>query len=392
MIMKIAFLAPEFLPTWGGVGIYSVNLVKELSKDKKLKIHVITPDRGYPKKRVLEYFENNITLHYVSKADDTFFYNLKYQLAVRKSMPVLHKKHKFDILHSANLVQMPDIFLKNLGIPVVCTVHTTIDSQILGRSFLSVLNGEPVEKLSRVAYPYIKFLQARYLKSARHFIAVSSYIKNQIPGNARVVHNGIDTNNFCPGAGTDYLKRMKQPKVLFTGRLLHMKGIPVIAQIIKQTIKSHNVFFVLAGSGDISKWKRFLKGVPSRYYKFTGYIEYEKINELYRSCDIFILPSLTESLPLSVLEAMSSGLPVIASRVGGIPEIITHKENGFLVEPQDAAGFVKHIKRLAQDPGLRRKIGDIARKHICENFTMQRMGRETRHFYETIKNENLNYH
>ena len=82
--MKIAFLAPEFLPAWGGVGTYSAELVKGLCSYDDLDIHVITPKRGvdYKLSKIEKYFDGKITFHNISTANDSFFYNLKFQLRV----------------------------------------------------------------------------------------------------------------------------------------------------------------------------------------------------------------------------------------------------------------------------------------------------------------------
>ncbi len=87
--MKLAFLAPEFLPYLGGVGIYSVNLVKELSKYSDLDIHVFTPARGedYDRDSVLDYFGHRIKLHNISVASDDFVYNFAFQYQVFRQLP-----------------------------------------------------------------------------------------------------------------------------------------------------------------------------------------------------------------------------------------------------------------------------------------------------------------
>jgi glycosyltransferase involved in cell wall biosynthesis len=85
---------------------------------------------------------------------------------------------------------------------------------------------------------------------------------------------------------------------------------------------------------------------------------------------IFVLPSRQEAFPLSTLEAMSAGLPVIASAVGGVPEQITHLETGILVSPDDTAELAHWIIRLYDDPDLRIRLGDAARRHVRESFTL----------------------
>ena len=134
--MKVAFLAPEFLPPRGGVGVYSVSLVKELSKNKDLEIHVIAPKRGksYTKERILKYFDNRIKLHLITEAKGTVLYNLWFQLKLFHEFRLLHKKYDFDLVNCANLVHMPDIFLMLEGhrMPHLVTAHTTIKGQVKG--------------------------------------------------------------------------------------------------------------------------------------------------------------------------------------------------------------------------------------------------------------------
>ena len=90
--MRIAILAPEYLPPWGGVGVYSYELVRELSLNKKLEIDVLTPRRG---NLGIKDMQDNVSVHHITDANDTFFYNLKFQLGLAKQFPKLHKQRKY---------------------------------------------------------------------------------------------------------------------------------------------------------------------------------------------------------------------------------------------------------------------------------------------------------
>jgi glycosyltransferase involved in cell wall biosynthesis len=408
--IKIAFLAPEFLPTWGGVGIYSVELLRELSKYSNLEIHVITPKRGknYNKTKILKEFDNKIFIHNITKANDTFFYNFKFQLALLREFPKLHKKCNFDILHSANLVHMPDIFLKifnKINIPTVCTVHTTIDSQSKVRGFNNVKGiikkGEKVEILSKLTYPYIKIMQNYYLKNTDAFIAVSNYTKNLVPKleNISLIYNGINLQKFMNFDKKqrienpfNFLDNIKLPKILFVGRLLSMKGLDTYIKSIKQVLKKKKAYFIFAGQGNIKKWKKLMTNIPEKYYKFLGYVEYEKIHYLYNKSDIFVLPSLTESFPLTVMEAMASKLPIIATNVGGIPELIENNKNGFLVEPLDYKNLSDKIIKLIENKKLKNKFIKSSLNSIKNKFTAKKKAEKTYKLYKKIikkwKNQN----
>jgi len=137
--LKVCMLAPEFLPVWGGVGRYIVELVRHLSWD--VEFHVVTPLRERFGKEMIssadydisKYFGGNVYVHYVSKADDSFVYNAKFQYACLRRVPDLVRKEGIDLIHS-HTAQMPDLLLrfKELGKPIVTTIHTTIQGQRQG--------------------------------------------------------------------------------------------------------------------------------------------------------------------------------------------------------------------------------------------------------------------
>lgn len=384
MVMKLAILAPEFLPTWGGVGIYTVNLVKELAKDKSYDIHLITPKRGdeYSVHRIKKEI-GNINVHYISTANDSFIYNIKFQVAVLRDFPNLHKKYKFDMVHAMNLVHMPDIFLKfkQWNIPFITTVHTTIQTQFDYKSKPKLSELKTSELLSKIVYPYIWLMQRKYINSSQNLICVSDYVSKYVSNsrNNQVINNGVDTRRFKPAA-----KNNSIPTILFSGRLLYLKGVHVLVKAAKQVLKSRKVKFVFAGTGNLEVWRQNFEGISKKYFDFLGYVPYDRIHKLYEKADIFILPSLTESFPLTLLEAMSSGLPCIATSVGGVPEIIKHEKNGLLIESSKVRELRHAIIRLIDDIVLRKKLGNNARNDVMEKYSVERMVENTKNYYGSI--------
>lgn len=403
--MKLAFLAPEFLPTWGGVGIYSIELIKNLCKHKDMDIHVITPRRGtqYNPKKVAKYFNNKITIHNISNANDNFFYNFIFQLCILKNFERLNSKYKFDLVHAANLVHMPDIYLKfkKIGIPSVTTVHTTLKSQshVDGKKKLKKEQGKKaiVERMTSLYYPVIKILEKIYLKKSTNLITVSNWIKgfvedNKRPQNIRVIQNGIDVDRFSPKNKKNkqkefgFLDKVNKPVILYCGRLLALKGLKIFIKSMSQVLKKQDAYFVFAGTGNINSWEEQMKlnNIPRENYKFLGYVEYEKIHQLYSKADVFVLPSFTESCPLTVLEAMSSRLPVIATRVGGTSEIIRNNKDGILIKAGRVSELTKSILKLLEDNAFRKRISNNARKKVEERFNSRLMALKTKKFYEEI--------
>jgi glycosyltransferase involved in cell wall biosynthesis len=395
--MRLAYITPEFLPTWGGQGTYSIELIKHLCQ-MGIDIHLITPRRGenYDVEQIATYFKKKVTIHNITTAKDYFFYNIKFQIGLFHYFYRLHKKYHFSIVHISNLVNMPDFFLKLFGfhIPTVTTVHTTLQSQshIEGTINFDTMMKEPIEKLTGLLYPALQYCERLYLRKTMNLIAVSSWVKQFIPAKhlhrVRVIHNGIDPERFSPRnkdtKDFPFLNNINKQIVLYTGRLLALKGMEVLMKSIKLTLLKCDAFFLIAGTGDIGKWERLLSGVPEDNYKFLGYVDYTKIDSLYANADIFLLPSLTESFPLVILEAMASGVPVIATKVGGIPEMIDDEENGILIEPNNPVILSESIVRLLQNQALRKNISQNARAKVVNYFTSKIMAENTKKFYEEI--------
>ena len=107
----------------------------------------------------------------------------------------------------------------------------------------------------------------------------------------------------------------------------------------------------------------------------------DDVPDLLSALDIFVLPSHSEGVSLALLEAMAASLPVIATRVGGLPEVVTDGENGLLIPPQDPEALATALERLLADPDLAQKLGGNARKQVEANFSLERLGREINEIY-----------
>jgi glycosyltransferase involved in cell wall biosynthesis len=251
--MRLAFLAPEFLPPIGGVGVYSVNLIKELSKQEDMEIHVFTAARGrdYDEEKVLSHFGHRITLNNISDAYDDFVYNLSFQYKVFRELPRHHRRHNYDIVHSASVVNMPDIFLKfkPLRIPAVATLHSTIKGQVEGSLISSHNNLRSLsasERWSLAVYPYVSLMEKIYLRRTRYMISVSKRFADLLEQQYRYrgviepIRNGIDLEVFDYQRVNDPYERFpqlkgKEPIILYAGRLIAQKGLKMLAEAISQS-------------------------------------------------------------------------------------------------------------------------------------------------------------
>ena len=129
--------------------------------------------------------------------------------------------------------------------------------------------------------------------------------------------------------------------------------------------------FVGRGNNKDQLMQKINENKMSEYYRLAGY--QENLSEIFALIDIFVLPSISEGFPFAILEAMAANKPVIATNVGGVPEIITNNINGILVEPMDPDALAKAMIILAKDTKKRNHIAEKGFKKIRENFSLDKM-------------------
>ncbi len=398
--MKVAIVTPEFLPNWGGIGTYAAQLAKHLPSD--FDVHVISLSRGGKDERLepMPGITDRITLHTLGKARDTFLYNSQFQVNLLRSFRSLRAKHQFDLLH-ANHAQMPDVFLKLLGedVPSITTVHTTIISQRAGtkKADLGLRNIERSEKMTYLLFPALSMVEREYLNRCRNIIFVSDYIRKLFertfgpPEHSRIIHNGVDTSVFRPRSREECLEHFPmldglENIILFSGRMIALKGLDTAIAAFSRILRDFDANLVMAGVGNFDPWRRMLaeNGVPESRYVYLSQVPYHEMPYLYPLASTFILPSYSESFPMTILEAMSSGLAVVASRVGGIPEMISDQRNGVLFEPGNPLALAEGVMRILSDDVYADRISKNARNRALDEFSAVRMAVTTSEAYKEV--------
>ncbi|MEL0008701.1 MAG: glycosyltransferase [Flammeovirgaceae bacterium] len=167
-------------------------------------------------------------------------------------------------------------------------------------------------------------------------------------------------------------------KILYVGWLEKEKGVNELISAINGLIKKNkSIELILVGDGSIRKKieKYVTTNKIDSNIKFTGWLNSEKINYHLRECDIFVLPSWQEGMPNALIEAVSSGIPSIASSVGVIPNFFTHLENILLIEPKNITNLQMSIEKLIDDHDLRKKISNngyiIAKTFFSEDKSLK---------------------
>ncbi len=161
------------------------------------------------------------------------------------------------------------------------------------------------------------------------------------------------------------------PRLLFVGRIAAVKGIRVLLDAVNDLLPRHpDLHLTIVGDGpERGALERLTtrRGLAESV-DFVGAKSQDEVAELLASHDIFVLPSFAEGVPVVLMEAMGAALPVVATHVGGMTELIDDGQNGFLVRPFDTDHLIQRIDQLVEDPDLRTRLGTAGRKRVLDDF------------------------
>jgi N-acetyl-alpha-D-glucosaminyl L-malate synthase BshA len=326
-------------PTYGGSGVVATELGKELAKLGH-EVHFIS----YALPHRLINFVENIFYHEVEVSNYPLFEYQLYSLALTSKMLEVIEYEQLDLLHvhyaiphATSAFLAKQILNKNgSDIKVITTLHGT-DITLVGLepSFL------PLVKLSIEASDGVTAV-SRFLKEKT---LTNYYINKDI----EVIHNFIDSDIYKPVCNEQFKKHVapKNEKILIhTSNFRPVKRVSDTIRILEKVKKSMPAKLLLIGDGpDRSECERLTRELKlTKDVIFLG--KQDGLENLLSVADIFLMPSQSESFGLSALEAMSCGVPVISSSVGGLPELIVHNKTGFIAEFADVDRMAKYTLDL----------------------------------------------
>ncbi len=267
------------------------------------------------------------------------------------------KKNKFDLIHTAtpgNMGLMALLISKIYNTPLVGSYHTSLPEYVKLRidkivKKLKWFDKKASEKWENATWRYMKW----YYDQCKLVLVPSYYTKKQLEKKfntkIEIFSRGIDTNKFNP----KYKKKKKQLIALYVGRISIEKNLDILVKCFKNR---KDVKLIVVGDGPYKKemMKLFKNAI------FTGFIKGKRLSQIYASSDFFIFPSTTDTFGNVVLEAMSSGLPVIVSNKMGPKELVIHGKNGYISSLENLNHYVD---LLVKNSKLRNKLGKNARKY-----------------------------
>jgi glycosyltransferase involved in cell wall biosynthesis len=208
-----------------------------------------------------------------------------------------------------------------------------------------------------------------------------------------MIPNGVDVNAFSIKLDRDKFRSMyasaNEKIVLFVGRLVHEKGINALIGAMPKVLARVNAKFVIVGNGymkDSLVGQVQRMGLGHKAY-FTGFIDDQTLKLLYSCADVCAVPSLYEPFGITALEAMAAQVPVVASDVGGLSEIIEHDKTGVKVFPNNSDSLAWGITRVLLDPDYADWIKKNAYEKVLKEYTWRKISESTEILYQWVYDE-----
>ena len=334
--MKIAILVNLFPPKWlAGTEIATYYIAEHLAQHGH-EVHVITSlDEGLPEKSC----EKGFHIHRLPRVRIRFVGVLAFWVDIVRTL----QKIKPDIVHAQSFGSGMPALLSNrlLKIPYV----------IYGRG-------------SDVYLPdwFTKLTAKGILKNASTVIALTEHMKDAMQAiysrDVIIVPNGINLNEV---AEREAEGGNPGKKILFVGRLHPVKGTQYLLgamSIVHRELPEAKL--ILVGDGEEREHLETLTdnlGIRE-CVEFAGRVPHERVQDYMSQAKVFVLPSLSEGFPVTILEAMACGLPVVATRVGGVPDIIEDGANGYLIDAMNQEQIAEALLKLLRDEELRKGISE----------------------------------
>ena len=374
--LKVALLTREYPPeVYGGAGVHVEYLARALAPLVDLTVHC----QGAPR-------DTAVAHQPWAALQDTVLKVFSTDLAMADAVGGA------DLVHShtwyANLAGHLSGLL--YGIPHVATVHS-----------LEPLRPWKAEQLGG-GYALSSWAERTALAGAAAVVAVSEGMRADVlsaypeiaPERVRVIRNGIDTAEYAPDARRDVLERHgvdpARPYVIFVGRITRQKGVPVLLRAAAALDPSAQLV-LCAGAADtaelgqeVSSLVAGLQATRSGVIWIPEMLPKGDIIQLLTHALAFVCPSVYEPLGIVNLEAMACATAVVASRVGGIPEVVEDGVTGLLVPPEDPASLADAINLLLRDPGRAAAMGLAGRKRAVAEFSWDAVAEQTAALYAEL--------
>jgi len=382
----------------GGAGVYASCLCKELASLGH-EVHAIIP---YPNSTNRQIIDDGVHVHRVQVLNKPLLRTVSFWLRARKIYRKIEGEIRPDILHS-NVTSDLSLTKNSVKVPRVITVHhlakTTFEKVRMPLS-QSIIN--PNTETGIISWIEKKTLDFDkiVIERANRIIAVSNFVKKSLissysipSAKISVIYNGVYWRDFVTSPNDiTTLKNLYNLKdehvILYVGRIEPRKGINLLLEafsILSRKTK-RKCRLLIVGKGNKNRlWRMAQKLKIKNNITLIDEVSFDTLRKIYGLSQVFVMPSLLEGFGLTLLEAMATGKPIVALKVGGIPEIVKNGINGKLVDG-DPSELASALKFFIENPRMARKIGERNRRYVAKNFGWEKTARKTLNVYREVLN------
>ncbi|MCS7206096.1 MAG: glycosyltransferase family 4 protein [Leptospiraceae bacterium] len=286
------------------------------------------------------------------------------------------KLKSLDLIHAHDWMTFPAaLYAKHLtNLPIILHVHAT-----------------EFDRSGENPNPYVFNLEKYAFEKADAIITVSNYTKSILvekygiaPDKIYPVYNAVDFQYVEP---KEVRKPIRQKIVLFVGRITFQKGPDYFVRAARKVIERiQNVKFLMVGTGDM--YSRMIEMAADlgigKYFHYTGFVPREKIPEIFKMSDVYVLPSVSEPFGLTVLEALKAGVPVIVSKQAGVSEIV---QNAIKVDFWDVEDIANQIIKILEDEEFKHQLKQRLQEDRINEITWYDSARKVEEIYEQVLKE-----
>jgi len=337
--MKIGIVC---YPTFGGSGVVATELGKSLAS-RGHKVHFIT----YSMPVRLDFFSENIWYHEVAVSSYPLFDYAPYESALTSKLVDVVRSEKLDLLHvhyaipHASVAWLAKQILATYGIriPIVTTLHGT-DITLVGKD----LSYEPVVTFA--------INHSDGITAVSESLKRDTYLNFKIEKDIKVIYNFIDLERFGKKVNEAFRHSIApngEKLIVHTSNFRKVKRVEDVVHVFDRILKVMPAKLLLIGDGpERTAIEKLCKEIGNCHHvRFLG--RQEAVEDILSGCDLFIMPSESESFGLAALEAMACHVPVISTNTGGMPELNIHDHTGFLSDVGDVDDMARHAIALLSD-------------------------------------------
>ncbi|MFB5269739.1 glycosyltransferase family 4 protein [Paenibacillus enshidis] len=401
--MKILLATYWHVPHLGGVWSYMEQLKERLEvlghevdllgygDEEGTFVHIVNQNRKLYSDKVLPLLQSMLNhsaypeIHINHLIQYTEFRRYVYELSV-----AYLGLNSYDIIHTQDVISTASINrIRPQKAALVATLHGCV-AQEIGLQ-LETIHKSPTSHVAREYYDQLEHLGAT---SADRTIVANQWLKRtltegfHVPADKlQVLHYGFDTHAFLKKLERrSEVQRPSDKKVIiYSGRLVELKGVQHLIEALHWLKKRRNDWVCwIVGEGDKMTELRF----QAKYLKLTTDIVFmgkqDDIPGLLKQADVYVIPSIIENQPLSLIEAQLAGKAIIASDVGGLPEMVEHNVTGLLVPPKNPLELYKMLERLLGDDPLRERLGSQAKQWAMTHWSLDKMTDMVMNVYSSV--------